>query len=184
MSLMIIGVLLLFGIHLVPWSPALRESLVSRIGLNPYKGLFALIALAGLVLMIIGKGRAPFIPVWQPDPSLRHVTYLLVLVGFILLPAAHMKTNIKRFTRHPMLWGFTLWGVGHLLANGDRASMILFGSFVVYSLAAMVSANARGAQKSTDRHPLSRDLMVVAAGVVVYLVFMFLHGRLFGYPLF
>jgi uncharacterized membrane protein len=184
MSLMIFGLILLFAVHLVPWSTPLRETLVTRLGANPYRGLFSLVSLVALVLIIIGKGQAPFVPVWQPDPSLRHVTYLLVLAGFILLPAAHMKTNIKRFTRHPMLWGVTLWGGGHLLANGDRASMILFGSFVVYSLAAMVSANARGAQKSVVRQPLSKDVMVVVAGLVVYLVFMFLHGRLFGYPLF
>jgi uncharacterized membrane protein len=184
MTLMILGLVLLFGIHLVPWSTSLRATVVTRIGLNPYKMVFVLVAIVGLVVMIIGKGRAPFVPVWQPDPSMRHIAYLLVLIGFILLPAAHMKSNIKRFTRHPMLWGIVAWGVGHLLVNGDKASMILFGSFVVYSLAAMVSANARGAEKSTVRHGLGKDLIVVAAGVVVYLVFMFSHGYLFGYPLF
>jgi uncharacterized membrane protein len=184
MTLMIFGLLLFFGIHLVPWSTSLRESVVGRIGLNPYKITFTLVAIAALVLIIIGKGRAPFVPVWQPDPSMRQIAYLLVLIGFVLLPAAHMKGNIKRFTRHPMLWGIVAWGVGHLLVNGDKASMILFGSFVVYSLAAMVSANLRDASKSTVSYGLGKDLMVVVAGVVVYLVFMFSHGFLFGYPLF
>ncbi|KAA3622487.1 MAG: hypothetical protein DWQ08_12760 [Proteobacteria bacterium] len=183
MTLMIAGLLLFFAIHLVPWSIALRESLVSRMGLNGYKGVFSLIALVGVVLIVIGKGRAGFVPVWQPPPEFGHVTRLLVLIGFVLLPAAHMKTNIKRFTRHPMLWGVVLWGVGHLLANGDKASMVLFGSFVVYSLAAMVSANARGAQKSTVRYGIGKDLVVVAAGVVTYAALMLLHGTLFGYPL-
>jgi len=177
------GLLVFFAVHTVPWSPALREALVARMGPNPYKIAFSLIALAGIVLIVMGKGRAPFVPLWQPDPNLYHVTRLLVLAGFILLPAAHMKTNIKRFTRHPMLWGVVLWGAGHLLANGDLASVILFGSFVVFSLAAMVSANRRGAVKSTDRHGVGKDLAVVAAGVAVYVVLTFLHGALFGYPL-
>lgn len=183
MTLMIAGLLIFFAIHMVPWSGALRESLVSKMGLNPYKGVFSLIALAGIVLIVIGKGQAAFVSVWDPSPQLQHLTRLLVLAGFILLPAAHMKTNIKRFTRHPMLWGVVLWGVGHLLANGDRASMVLFGSFVVYSLAAMASANARGASKSVERYGIGKDLMVVVAGVVAYLVLMWLHGSLFGYPL-
>lgn len=177
------GLLVFFAVHTVPWSPALREALVARMGPNPYKIAFSLIALAGIVLIVMGKGRAPFVPLWQPDPGLYHVTRLLVLAGFILLPAAHMKTNIKRFTRHPMLWGVVLWGAGHLLANGDLASVILFGSFSVFSLAAMVSANRRGAVKSTERHGVGKDLAVVAAGVVVYVVLTFIHGTLFGYPL-
>ena len=183
MTLMILGLAIFFAAHLIPWSTSLREYLVGRMGLNPYKGMVAVAALVGIVLIVIGKGRAPFEPVWQPDPGMRHVTYLLVLIGFILLPAAHMKSNIKRFTRHPMLWGVVAWGVGHLLVNGDKASMILFGSFVVYSLAAMVSANMRGASKSVMRYGIAKDAMVVVAGVIVYLVFMFAHGYLFGYPL-
>src|SRR5690606_33532335 len=131
-TLMAAGLLGFFAVHTVPWSPALREALVARMGPNPYKIAFSLIALAGIVLIVMGKGRAPFVPLWQPDPGLYHVTRLLVLAGFILLPAAHMKTNIKRFTRHPMLWGVVLWGAGHLLANGDLASVILFGSFSVF----------------------------------------------------
>lgn len=183
MSLMIAGLVLFFAVHMVPWSPSLRGAAVSRLGPNVYKIAFTVLALAGIVLVVAGKARAPFEPLWNADPGMGHVTRLLVLIGFVLLPAAHMKTNIKRFTRHPMLWGIVLWGLGHLLVNGDRASVVLFGAFVLYSLAAMVSANARGAQKSTVAYPLSKDLVVVAAGVVAYLVIMFGHGVLFGYPL-
>jgi uncharacterized membrane protein len=183
MTLMILGLVLFFAAHAVPWSTGLREALVGRMGLNPYKMAFTLVSLAGIVLVVLGKGRAPFVPVWQPSESMGYVTRVLVLIGFILLPAAHMKTNIKRFTRHPMLWGVVLWGAGHLLVNGDRTSIVLFGSFVVFSLAAMVSSNARGAQKSTDRYGAGKDLMVVVAGVVAYVVITFLHGALFGHPL-
>ncbi len=183
MTLLILGLALFIAVHMVPWSPTLRGALVSGMGENVYKLLFTAIALGGVVVIVIGMGRAPFVPYWEPPVSLKHLTRLLVLVGFILLPAAHLPTNIKRYTRHPMLWGVVLWGVGHLLANGDLASIVLFGSFVVYSLAAMVSANARGAQKATVAYPVSRDLIVVAAGVVVYLVITFVHGYLFGYPL-
>lgn len=183
MSLMITGLALFFAVHLVPWSVRLRDATISRLGLNGYKMAFTVVALIGLVLTVIGKGRAGFEPLYDPAPAMQHLTRLLVLVGFVLLPAAHMKTNIKRFTRHPMLWGIVLWGVGHLLANGDRASVVLFGAFVVYSLAAMVSANARGATKSTSVFPIRNDLIVVAAGVSVYIVLMLAHGVLFGYPL-
>ncbi len=183
MTLLLLGMLGFVAVHMVPWSSALREALVGRLGLNGYKGLFTVLSLGALALIVVGKSGAPFSVVWEPSRDLQHLTRLLVLVGFILLPAAHMPTNIKRFTRHPMLWGVVCWGVGHLLANGDLASIILFGGFTVYSLAAMASANARGAEKSTVRVPLSRDVMVAVAGLVAYAALTWFHGALFGYPL-
>lgn len=182
MTLMILGLGLFIGIHLLPWSPPLREALVARAGFNGYRALFSLLAVAGLVLVVIGKSRAGFVPLWPVEPGMAHLARLLVLVGFIGLPAAHMQTNIKRLTAHPMLWGVVLWGVGHLLVNGDLASVVLFGSLVVYALAAMLSANLRGARPSTTAYPLRKDLAVVAAGVVAFLVIGFAHGTLFGVP--
>ncbi|GJL81326.1 MAG: hypothetical protein DHS20C01_09600 [marine bacterium B5-7] len=183
MSLLIVGLGIFFAVHLVPFSPALRGSLVSRFSENGYKLAFTAISLAGFVLIVMGMSRAPFIAIWQPPQEAQHVTRLLVLIGFILLPAAHMKTNIKRFTRHPMSWGVVFWGIGHLLANGDVASILLFGSFVLYSLASMVSANLRGAKKSDVRYRFSNDLIVIAAGAIAYLLLTWLHGYLFGYAL-
>ncbi len=183
MTILILGMLGLVLVHMVPWSPSLRAGLVSRLGDNGYRGLFAMLSLGALALVVIGKSGAPFSVVWEPPRELQHLTRLLVLVGFILLPAAHMPGNIKRFTRHPMLWGVVCWGVGHLLANGDLASIILFGGFTAYSLAAMASANARGAVKATARVPFNRDIMVVVAGLVAYAALTWFHGALFGYPL-
>ncbi len=183
MTLLVLGLALFIAVHMVPWSVPLRDSIVSKVGLNPYKGIFALVSLLGLVLVVMGKSAAPFISVWEPSPAMQHITRLLVLVAFILMPASHMPTNIKRFTRHPMLWGMVFWGIGHLLANGDLASMILFGAFIVYSLLAMVSANARGAVKSETRCGVSEDLMVIVASLIAYGVVTWLHGTLFGYPL-
>jgi uncharacterized membrane protein len=94
-----------------------------------------------------------------------------------------MKGNIKRFTRHPMLWGILIWSAAHLLVNGDLASMLLFGSFGVYSVYAMISQNLRGAQKQTNVMPLKNDLIVFAAGTLVFVLVIFLHGFLFGVPL-
>ncbi|MCW8195613.1 NnrU family protein [Proteobacteria bacterium 005FR1] len=180
MNLLVIGLIIFIGTHAIPTFTGLRSSLATRLGEKRYKGLFSLVALVGLVLIIIGKARAEFVFVYDPPSWGRHLTMLLVLIAFILLPAAHMPTNIKRFTRHPMLWGVTLWGVGHLLANGDLASVILFGSFALYSPLAMLSANHRGAKLQEQRVPLRKDLMVVVAGFVVYAVFLFAHPYLFG----
>ena len=184
MTLLILGLTLFIGIHLLPSFPAWRGNLVQRWGERRYKAVFAGIALAGLVLLVMGKAGAPFVSVYSPPAWGRHVTPLFVLAAFILLPAAHMRSNIKRYTRHPMLWGVTLWALGHLLSNGDLASLILFGSLAAYSLFDMASANLRGAVKSVTVYPLKKDATVVAAGVVTYVVFLLLHPYLFGVPVF
>ena len=127
MTLLITGLLVFVAIHLLPAAVDLRASLIDRLGEMPYKAVFAGISLLGLVMIVVGKGRADFVPLWQPPLWAKHVTFPLMIGAFVLLPAANMPTNIKRFTRHPMLWGVTLWSIGHLIANGDMASVILFG---------------------------------------------------------
>lgn len=183
MTLLIIGLIIFIGIHLLPAIPSLKQSLESRLSANGYKGTFSVIALIGLVLIIIGKMNAEFVHLYAPINGAKHLAMTLMLIAFILLPAAHMKGNIKRFTRHPMLWGIVCWSIAHLSANGDLASVILFGSLGVYSLAAMVSANARGAQKQTEKLPLKKDLIVVAAGVTTFVIVLLLHPYLFGYTI-
>jgi uncharacterized membrane protein len=103
-------------------------------------------------------------------------------VALILLVAAFMPTNLKRFTRHPMLWGVTIWAAAHLLANGDLAGLILFGSFGAFSLFDMWSANRRGAKLSSKVVPYWRDLLVVLIGGIVYVGILHSHGLLFGVP--
>jgi uncharacterized membrane protein len=180
MALLITGLVIFFGAHLVPWWPTLRRALVAWLGEQGYKAAFALVALVGFVLIIIGKGRAEFVPFYEPPAWGRQAALPLVLLAFIVLPGAYIRSNIKRYTRHPMLWGVTLWAFAHLLANGDRASVVLFGAFLVYSLTDMASANIRGARLSTDRQPRTQDLKVAVVGFVAYVLLLMLHPYLFG----
>lgn len=180
MAVLIAGLIVFFAIHSLPTFVPLRASLVQRFGLKGYKLGFTAVALVGFILIIIGKAQAEFIHVYAPPAWGRHAAMLLVLIAFILLPAAHMPTNIKRFTRHPMLWGVVAWATAHLLANGDQASLLLFGSFLVYSLLDMVSANLRGAQFQKDKLAFSKDARVIVAGLVAYGIFLVAHPYLFG----
>ncbi len=182
MTLMIAGVVVFIAIHLVPTFPTARTRLIDRWGAGPYKGLFSLGALAGVTLMVLGFAYADFVPVWQPPAWGRHVTMTVMLPVFVLLAGAHMRSNLKRFVRHPMLLGVVLWSAGHLLANGDQASVILFASLGAFALFDMWSANRRGATKSTERVPAKFDFILLAAGGVTYIVILFLHPYLFGMP--
>lgn len=183
MTLLILGILLFTGVHLFPEAVNLRAGVIARFGEMGYKAGFALLSLVGFALIIVGKGQAEFVPLWQPPVWSRHVAYPLMLCAFVLLPAANMPTNIKRFTRHPMLWGVTLWALAHLTANGDLASVILFGGFGGYALVDMWLANKRGDQKSEEVLPIWKDAIVIVAGLVAYAVFVVAHPYLFGVSL-
>ena len=180
MPWLVLGVLIFFGVHLLPSAPGLRRTVRDRLGSNPYRGLYSLVALVGLVLIVVGMGRAPFISLWNPPSWGRTVALYAMPVALTLFIGAYMPSNLKRLTRHPMLWGVTLWAGLHLLANGDLASLILFGSFGLYSLFDMASANRRGATLSKTIYPLWRDAALVVAGLVVYAVILHAHGWLFG----
>ena len=184
MTILIAGLLIFIGIHLLPWSVEGRAGLQQRLSANGYKAAFSIISAIGLGLIIWGKSVAPFEPLWQPITALKPLTIGLVWVALILLPAAHMKTNIKRITPHPMLWGVIFWGVAHLLVNGDLASVLLFGSLMFYAIGAIISANTRGAKTSDVVLPIKSDFIVVAAGTTVFIVIAGSHAHLFGYPVF
>jgi len=182
MTTLILGVAIFIGAHLIPSVPSLRDRLQERVGRNAYRGLFALVSLVGFVLLVVGMGRAPSVALWDPPAWGHRVPVFGMPVALILLVAAFMPTNLKRFTRHPMLWGVTIWAAAHLLANGDLAGLILFGSFGAFSLFDMWSANQRGAQLSSKVVPYWRDLLVVLIGGIVYVGILHSHGLLFGVP--
>lgn len=183
MTLLVCGLVLFFAVHLIP-TLGLRPAFVGRVGELPYKGLFAMLALAGLVLIVMGKSEAAFVPVWHPPAFMGHITKLLMLPAFILLLAAYIPSNIKRRIRHPMLLATKLWATGHLLINGDLASMLLFGSFLAFAVVAMISANKRGEAPELSVRPRYMDVLVVALGFVVYAAVAMHHLQLFGVALF
>ncbi len=180
MTTLILGLAVFIGVHLVPSAPSLRSRLRERVGAKAYSGLFALVSLVGFVLLVVGMGRAPFVSLWGPPAWGHRVAVLGMPVALILFVAAFMPTNLKRLTRHPMLWGVTIWAAVHLLANGDLASLILFGSFGAFSLFDMWSANRRSAELSSRVVPYWRDLLVVVVGGIVYFAFLHGHAWLFG----
>ncbi len=181
MALMIIGMVIFFGVHALPWAPELRDRLMNRLGEGAYRGLFSLISLAGFAVLVTGYGRADFISLWDSIPGGRMAAIVLMPVFFVLLVAANSKSNIKRYTRHPMAWGIVGWSVLHLLNRGDLAALLLFGGLAVYVSMDMVICNRRGAAFSTAKAPVIRDAMNVGIGLALYAVFLlFLHQWLFG----
>ena len=181
MYILLSGILIFFGIHLVPNFVAFKRKLIARLGEDRYKGVYSVVALAGLVLIIYGKSIAVYQPIWEPPVWGKNLVIVTMVLSFILFAAADMKSNIKRFIRHPMLMGVVLWSGAHLCANGDFASILLFGSFCMFSVFKLFSADMRGVAKQEIKYPFSKDVVTVIAGLVVYVIFIkYLHPYLIG----
>ena len=70
--LLTLGVLLWAGIHLFPAvAPNARAAVIERIGLWPYKGLFALGIVAALLVIIFGWRAMPPTSLWVPPMGMR-----------------------------------------------------------------------------------------------------------------
>lgn len=182
MGLLILGMVVFMMVHLTPSFVGLRRRLIAWRGKAVYMIGYSCFAMIGLLLIVIGKGRADDVPVWDPPAWGVPITQIAMLFALILFPAAYMPTNLKRFMRHPFLTGLALWALSHLLVNGDLASILLFGGFAAFALFDIWSANRRGAVTSDRKLPFYRDLILIAVGLVLYGVMIHLHPYLFGVP--
>ena len=187
MTYLILGLIIFLGIHAVRiFADGFRTRTIERIGLKPWKGIYALLSLAGFVLLVYGYGlsRAGGEFLWNPPRWTYHVTALLMLFSFILLAAAYVPgTRIKASIGHPMVMGVKVWAFAHLLSNGRVGDVVLFGAFLAWAVADYVAARRRDRAAGTVYVSLgaSRDVIAVVGGLVGYVVFAFwLHFWLIG----
>ncbi len=184
---LVIGLLLFLGVHSIRlFAAEWRTSQIRKYGLLPWKGVYALLSLAGLALIVLGYGQARLDPTWLWVPPLwtRHLASLLTIPAFILLAATYIPgSHIKARVGHPMLLGVKFWAVAHLVANGTLADLLLFGGFLAWAVPLYVVSRRR--DRMAGMHPpagrVSRDVAAVVVGLVAWVVFaLWLHGVLIG----
>ncbi len=178
--ILILGVALWAGAHLFKrLAPGPR----GKLG-NAGKGLVALALVASIVLMVIGYRAAPFINVWMPPAWTVHINNLLMLIALWLMSPAPKRGKLVAGMRHPMLTGFKLWAVAHLLVNGDLSSILLFGGLLAWSVAAVITINRadRAWVKPQTNGSYVMDAAFLAASVVLLGIIGFIHNWLGVWP--
>ncbi|MBP7240694.1 NnrU family protein [Amaricoccus sp.] len=183
MTLLILGVALWWGAHLVKaLAPGLRAGIADRLGAGPSRGLFAALIALSVVLMVVGFRAAPVVELWASPPWTRHVNNLLMAIAVLAFATSHSKSRARAWFRHPMLLGVLLWAAAHLLVNGDLGSVVLFGALGVWALVEMAAINARdGDWVRPTGGTLAGDIRLVAISAVVFVVIAAVHAWL-GYP--
>lgn len=187
MTWLIAGLLLFLGVHSTRvFANDWRNRTLARMGEKPFKGVYALLSLAGFLLLLWGysQARQQGVMLWNPPIFTRHLAALLTLVAFVLLAAAYVPGNqIKAKLHHPMVLATKVWALAHLLANGSLASTVLFGGFLIWSVLLFAASRRRDRRENVVyAHGNARATAVtVAVGVVAWAVFAFwLHRVVIG----
>ncbi|MSU89579.1 hypothetical protein GE300_08110 [Rhodobacteraceae bacterium 2CG4] len=187
MAVLVLGVALWWAAHLFKrMLPGPRALIAERLG-DASKGVIALMLLLSVVLMVIGYRTSDFVPVYETPLWLRHVNNLLMFVSVVLFGMGASKGRMRSWLRHPMLTGFIVWAVAHLLVNGDLSSLILFGGLLAWALVEIPVINA--AEPGWVRPapgPAKGDVRLLLISVAVFVVIGLIHGWIgpspFGAP--
>jgi uncharacterized membrane protein len=187
MLMFLAGLAIFFGGHVFS---AIRsrepdKDLRASMGYGPFMGLYSLLSIIGFVLIVYGYGATRGAGVvYIPPTWLAHVNLILTIPALILLVASQVPAGyIKKFSKHPMLLAVKLWALGHLLANGELNSVILFGSFLAYAIFDRIMVKRRGDNGPGPDVTLSpmMDVVSVIVGAAGWAaIAIWLHPILFG----
>lgn len=192
------------GSHLLLSHP-LRAPLVRALGEGPFQGIYSLVALVTFGLMLWAYhaiGREP--PLWIAGDALWLATSLLMWAGSILFVGSFVRnpafpgargpigapTEVFAITRHPMMWGFALWAIVHMIVVATPKSLVLGGAILVLALGGSVLQDRKKAARLGERWhewtartafvPLTRGLanpgmIALLGGTLLFFIATWLH---------
>ena len=186
MAMMLLGLVVFIGVHLVASARGLRARLIADVGAGTYKAFFSLLAVSGLLLTAYGFAlwrAAGSAVLWDPPLALRHVTLLLMLIARIAAVSAYVPSHLRSWLKHPLLVAVKTWAVAHLLANGDVASVVLFGAVLAWAVYDRIAQKRRGVVVPAAPAGWSGDALAVVGGLVLYAALALLfHPYVIGVP--
>ncbi|WP_447753799.1 NnrU family protein [Sphingopyxis fribergensis] len=220
MSLLVTTCVLFVGTHFALSHP-LRAPLADRMGERAFQIVYSIVAIATFIMVIQAwRGMPPEPPMWSVGDGLWTMASLLVLFASILfmgslignpaLPAPNAAfaaqgapRGVFAITRHPMMWGFALWAIAHVMVMPTAAQIVLSAMIVFLALAGSAGQDVKKARLMGDawRHwaartsfvPFARQLSgatpwgdtiprphALFGGIVLWLAATWAHGAL-GY---
>lgn len=168
MEIMIAGCAGFILLHLIVSGTPLRNAAINGLGYQPYLAVFSLLTFVALGIMIYGYAIVPHTDfIWLPSPVAYKITKGLLLLSLISLVMGTLSSNptnmmnekaidkeivgMIKITRHPIQWGILLFAIGHLIANGDKASIIFFGTLALVSFIGMLLVDLRKRKEEDPR---------------------------------
>ncbi|WP_289040577.1 NnrU family protein [uncultured Aliiroseovarius sp.] len=175
MTILIIGIALWYAGHF--WKRALpaRHAAMG----DKAKGASALILVVSIVVMVIGYRSVESYDLFAYPSFLKHINNLAILFAIYFMSPGPSKGALFYKMRHPMLTGFIIWSVAHIVVNPDFASIILFGALTIWAVAEIIVINR--AEPDWTPHPkgtIAKDGMFLAASAILTVIIGYIHGLL------
>lgn len=207
--------------HSLPAARPLRTRIIGAVGRGPYIAGYSVLSLILLAWVASAYARAPYVPVWDYRGWAAWVPLLTMPVACVLGVGALVVPN-PVVSRCPADWirsglagasgdhpasahmAFILWAGGHLIANEDLASVVLFGLLLILSLAGPFGVDAKARKElgeaewrrlsvRTSNWPLGAVFtgrarmretwpgwLPVFGGLLLYAGLLHLHGPVIG----
>jgi uncharacterized membrane protein len=143
-------------------SHPLRALLVTKLGSKGFLAAYSSVSFACFIPMVLARRAAGVegwlwpVPGWAWEVALPVMWLASVLLAgsFVRNPAMETlqshdavigrPAGVFRWTRHPMMWSFALWGLVHLLIHPEPSAAAIALAIVVLAL---VGAKAQDAKK-------------------------------------
>lgn len=209
---------LFFATHSIPVRPPIKRHLVKHIGARGFTIAYSALSLLMLALLIWGARQAPFVLLWSEAAWHRPVVWFGMFAACLILAVSLGRPNpfsfggrnngafdpsnpgIVGYLRHPLLAALALWVGLHVIANGDLAHVLLFGTLSLFALAGRRVVDRRKRRELGPEHwaqlwsktrrqrrvqqPSHNTILRIGAGVIAYLVLVALHPIVIGLPVF
>jgi uncharacterized membrane protein len=179
MSLLAFGILLFTALHMVAVLPGLKAGVGERL----YSPVYGALSLGSLAVIILGWRVSSFVAVYDPPSWGWLANYGFTFLAFLCLGIFLFRGSLRQRLRFPMALAVMLWGTGHLLANGDAASLLLFGGFIVSGLLMLLAGIANNVRPTAEVRA-GHDGLSLLAGAALYALMTQLHAALIGVPIF
>ncbi len=176
------GALVLFAaMHLLPVLPRAKARVKEALG-RSYLPLFISLSLVSVILLGWLWAISPFVPLYDPPAWGAHATFTLMFPAFLLFGIFLHPCRLKRLIRAPFALAVMFWGAGHLLANGDVATVMLAGGLAI--IAAVMFALSWKNDVRPTAHPRGAllDVAALLGGAILYVAMIMLHETLIGVP--
>jgi len=159
------------GIHLLVAGSSARTKIVGVLGERAWLASFSALSIAGISWLAYSFNQAVAGPnhlYWAAPGWAYHLSPLVILVAALFAVVGVTTPNptavgaealaekpetvkgILRITRHPFLWGATIWALWHVFVNGDKASIIFFGTFALLAMLGTFSIDDKKRKRLGD----------------------------------
>ena len=183
MIILAAGVLLFVLLHGVAAVPRSKSYVKSRTGERWYGPVFSLASVLAIAVIVLGWRSSSFVAVYEPPAWGWYVNYGLTFIAFLSAGIFLFRGSLRQRLRFPMAIATVFWAAGHLFANGDLASLILFGGLLLGSMAHMAVAMANGIRPTPEVRTGHNGLSLIF-GAALYGIMTQLHPAIIGVPIF